>query len=132
MPAAKRLPYGLLIANVRQSNRRSAAVLREIAGSDPDVVLLLETDAWWTEQLEPPLRRRYRHVVSKRFFLERVHAALHAPAGAYRLGPFPLLHLTVLEPAAADRQAHPSPDRKQRRRAQEQIRKGVEEADEQG
>lgn len=43
----------LLMANVLQENRRSDLVLQTIKDADPDIVCLLETDAWWTEQLQP-------------------------------------------------------------------------------
>lgn len=54
----------LLIANVRQSNRQSVPVMREIAYADPDLVLLLETDDWWARQVSS-LRTRYAHVVDQ-------------------------------------------------------------------
>lgn len=54
----------LFVANVRQSNRQSASLIHELATVDPDLVLLLETDAWWERQLEP-LRERYPNVVAK-------------------------------------------------------------------
>ena len=53
----------IFVANVRQSNRQSAPLIREIASVDPDLVLLLETNSWWERQLEP-LRGRYANVVA--------------------------------------------------------------------
>lgn len=41
----------LLFANVLQTNRNSAALLAVVREADPDVVLVLEADAWWNEQL---------------------------------------------------------------------------------
>jgi endonuclease/exonuclease/phosphatase (EEP) superfamily protein YafD len=48
----------LLMANVLQENRRSDLVLAAIADADPDVILLVETDEWWTAALRP-LERDY-------------------------------------------------------------------------
>jgi endonuclease/exonuclease/phosphatase (EEP) superfamily protein YafD len=41
----------LLFANVLQSNRDAAALLAVVREADPDVVLALEADRWWCEQL---------------------------------------------------------------------------------
>lgn len=41
----------LLFANVLQSNRDAAALLAVVRDVDPDVILALEADAWWNEQL---------------------------------------------------------------------------------
>ncbi len=41
----------LLFANVLQSNRDAAALLAVVRDADPDVVLALEADRWWSEQL---------------------------------------------------------------------------------
>ncbi len=49
----------LLIANVLQENRRSDLVLAAIAGADPDVIFLVETDEWWAAALRS-LDRDYR------------------------------------------------------------------------
>jgi endonuclease/exonuclease/phosphatase (EEP) superfamily protein YafD len=49
----------LLMANVLQENRRSDLVLAAIAGADPDVILLVETDEWWAGALDS-LHRDYR------------------------------------------------------------------------
>ncbi len=54
----------LLVANVRQSNRDSAPVLRYIANLDPDLVLLVETDSWWAARLQS-LRDVYANVVAQ-------------------------------------------------------------------
>ena len=42
----------LFIGNVFQDNRQAAEYLRSIRSVDPDVILLVETDAWWAEQAE--------------------------------------------------------------------------------
>lgn len=41
----------LLFANVLQSNRDAAALLAVVREADPDVILALEADRWWNEQL---------------------------------------------------------------------------------
>ncbi len=45
----------LLVANVFQDNRDASGLLRMIDTSDPDLVLLVETDDWWVTQM----RSRY-------------------------------------------------------------------------
>ena len=53
----------LLTANVLMTNRRSGPLLDLIGRLDPDLVLLVETDAWWDEQLAP-VKARYPHRVA--------------------------------------------------------------------
>ncbi|MEL6289392.1 MAG: endonuclease/exonuclease/phosphatase family protein [Pseudomonadota bacterium] len=50
----------ILTANVLQDNRNADDLLKQIEARDPDIVLLLETDAWWYAQTGK-LRARYRH-----------------------------------------------------------------------
>lgn len=50
---------GLLVSNVLMTNRRAAGLLEHIRKEDPDLILLVETDAWWMEQLAV-LDERYR------------------------------------------------------------------------
>lgn len=52
----------IMIANVLQSNRQAEPFLRQVAAHDPDIVLTVETDHWWLENLRP-LRERYPHQV---------------------------------------------------------------------
>lgn len=52
----------VLIANVLMTNRESNAFLALVNQYDPDVVLTLETDDWWSEQLAP-LDAEYSYVV---------------------------------------------------------------------
>ena len=50
-PADSRI--GLLVANVLVDNRESAPLLALVDAVDPDLVLLVETDAWWDDELAP-------------------------------------------------------------------------------
>lgn len=64
-PAARHAPDGgaalsILIANVLMTNRRAEGLLEQIRKTDPDLVLVLESDAWWEEQLAP-LERTHPH-----------------------------------------------------------------------
>lgn len=54
----------LLSANVLITNRDVSALFRVIDRARPDVVLLVETDLWWNDQLQP-LRTHYPHVITK-------------------------------------------------------------------
>jgi endonuclease/exonuclease/phosphatase (EEP) superfamily protein YafD len=56
--------FKLLICNVYQYNRRSDLCLACIQEHDPDLLLLVETDEWWNEQLSA-LRDIYTHNVLK-------------------------------------------------------------------
>jgi endonuclease/exonuclease/phosphatase (EEP) superfamily protein YafD len=49
----------LLMANVRQDNRRSDLMLQAVCEASADVVCLAETDDWWERQMRP-LQRHYR------------------------------------------------------------------------
>ncbi|TKC09895.1 endonuclease [Pedobacter polaris] len=42
----------LLIANVYQDNRKSQSYLELIKRCDPDVLLMVETNSWWQEQID--------------------------------------------------------------------------------
>ncbi|HAO32168.1 MAG TPA: endonuclease/exonuclease/phosphatase family protein [Candidatus Competibacter sp.] len=50
----------LMTANVLMDNRKSGELLSLIENVDPDIVFLVETDAWWADQLKP-LRQHYPH-----------------------------------------------------------------------
>lgn len=43
----------LMVANVLMSNRQAEGLLASIEREGPDLVLLLEPDAWWEERLRP-------------------------------------------------------------------------------
>lgn len=45
----------LLVANVLTPNRNAAGLIELITRNDPDVVLTLESDAWWQTQLDAAL-----------------------------------------------------------------------------
>lgn len=52
----------VMVANVQERNEQ-AEMFRDLVGETaPDVLLVLETDAWWDKQLEP-LRSRFVHEV---------------------------------------------------------------------
>jgi len=53
----------IISANVETPNRNAAGLLALIKRYDPDIVLTLETNLWWENQLSD-LRVRYPHVVS--------------------------------------------------------------------
>ncbi|MFN7146076.1 MAG: endonuclease/exonuclease/phosphatase family protein, partial [Myxococcota bacterium] len=96
----------LLISNVLQTNRRADLLLAQIAATRPDLVLAMETDAWWAEALAPlhadyphrvaaPLPNTYGMILYARLPLEdaavrylvepdvpSVHATLRLPDGA--------------------------------------------------
>jgi endonuclease/exonuclease/phosphatase (EEP) superfamily protein YafD len=52
----------LLAANVLTPNRNAARLLQLVEQYQPDIVVLLETDAWWEQQLAP-LDQRYPHAL---------------------------------------------------------------------
>jgi endonuclease/exonuclease/phosphatase (EEP) superfamily protein YafD len=43
--------FSLLLANVQIDNRNSALLRKIIADADPDVILIVEADAWWQNEL---------------------------------------------------------------------------------
>ena len=52
----------LLVSNVLMENRRADAFVELVRDRDPDVVLAVETDAWWAEQLRD-LAADFPHVI---------------------------------------------------------------------
>lgn len=52
-PGASLDSISILIANVLTPNRRYHDLLDQIAAADPDIILTLETDLWWQQQLQP-------------------------------------------------------------------------------
>lgn len=53
----------LLVANVLTPNRNAGALTRLIHAHRPDLVLTLESDAWWQAQLDAALDEEWRHAV---------------------------------------------------------------------
>lgn len=53
----------LLIANVLTSNRQSERLIEIISQNDPDLILTLESDRWWQEQLDQALDETWPHSV---------------------------------------------------------------------
>ena len=56
--------FSLLVSNVLMENREVQSYLDLVQKSKPDVVLVIEPDAWWTEQLAP-LRMQYQYFVEQ-------------------------------------------------------------------
>ncbi|MBD2722494.1 endonuclease/exonuclease/phosphatase family protein [Hymenobacter armeniacus] len=48
-----RAELSLVVMNVLQYNREGALALATVRAADPDVIMAVETDAWWYEQLQP-------------------------------------------------------------------------------
>ena len=55
--------FSLLLANVWMENRQADQLIQIVESANPDIVLAMETNEWWVEQLRP-LRRKYANVVS--------------------------------------------------------------------
>ncbi|WP_148862146.1 endonuclease/exonuclease/phosphatase family protein [Marinobacter fonticola] len=53
----------LLIANVLMPNRKSEGLMRQIRECQPDVVLTLESDHWWENELDSAIASDYPHAV---------------------------------------------------------------------
>lgn len=62
-PLARERQVSVLAANVLMSNRNAAGLLALVRRQNPDVVLLMETDAWW-ESAVAPLRETHPHVLA--------------------------------------------------------------------
>lgn len=52
----------LLISNVLQNNRKADRYLKMVKEADPDILLAVETNTWWTEQLQG-LNEKYPYVI---------------------------------------------------------------------
>lgn len=50
-PGSQQTPISLLIANVLMTNRNAAKLIDLVGKERPDILLTLETDQWWEEQL---------------------------------------------------------------------------------
>lgn len=56
--------FSLLFANVLMDNRNAAKLREIISEVDPDIILTVETNGWWKEQLEG-FERTHRHTVQQ-------------------------------------------------------------------
>jgi endonuclease/exonuclease/phosphatase (EEP) superfamily protein YafD len=54
--------FSLMLANVLMKNDKADAFLEIVKEADPDILLAMETNKWWIEQLGP-LREKYPHQV---------------------------------------------------------------------
>ena len=43
--------FGILLVDVKRENKNSKGLVKTIMDSDPDLILLSETDNWWTEKM---------------------------------------------------------------------------------
>lgn len=59
---SRRDMIGVVVANVLTPNRGADKLLAEIRKADPDIILAVETDQWWQDQLAP-LEREYRYTL---------------------------------------------------------------------
>ncbi|MFD2515200.1 endonuclease/exonuclease/phosphatase family protein [Pontibacter locisalis] len=55
--------FSLMLANVWMKNREAEQLLQIVQQADPDLLIAMETNQWWVDQLSP-LRQKYAHVVS--------------------------------------------------------------------
>ncbi len=62
--AAPGQEVALMVANVKMDNREADSFLALVDEYDPDVILVMEPDAWWNEQLQP-LAESYPHTLEQ-------------------------------------------------------------------
>lgn len=60
--ASQENSVGILIANVLITNRKAADFLQIVEQTDPDLLLVMEVDQWWVNQLKP-LKEKYPYVM---------------------------------------------------------------------
>lgn len=53
----------LLVANVLTPNRQSSGLIEQIHAHQPDIILTLESDQWWQDQLDPALDAQWPYSV---------------------------------------------------------------------
>ncbi|MGR2737267.1 endonuclease/exonuclease/phosphatase family protein [Billgrantia sp. Q4P2] len=53
----------LLIANVLTPNRQASRLIEIVRRQDPDLILTLESDAWWQDRLDEALAAKWPHAV---------------------------------------------------------------------
>lgn len=56
--------FSLLFANVLMDNRNAAKLKEIISEADPDIILTVETDEWWKEQLKE-FEKTHPHIVQQ-------------------------------------------------------------------
>lgn len=109
----------LLVANVLMTNRNSELLLHLIDDCDPDLVLLVETDAWWQQalhSLEESYPHRVLHPLENTYgMLLYARFTLHEPEVRFLVeDDVPSIHTTVVLPSRATFQLiglHPRPPR---------------------
>jgi len=64
LPAEQRNQHALriLTANVLTSNRNAGQLIRQVRETNPDILVTLESDSWWQNQLEP-LEIQYSYTI---------------------------------------------------------------------
>ncbi|TFZ04274.1 endonuclease/exonuclease/phosphatase family protein [Ramlibacter rhizophilus] len=80
----------VLVANVKRDNELAEPFLALVKRSDPDVLVVLETDAWWDQKLSA-LRGRFGHVVQS-IPQDNAYYGMHVFSRFELLGP-EFLHL---------------------------------------
>ncbi len=89
-PAENRLD--VMVANVEKNNRHAAEFFRVVAGAQPDLLVVLETDEWWDRELatlESMLPHRFQAIPEDaRFFGMHILSALplESPEARYYFG----------------------------------------------
>jgi endonuclease/exonuclease/phosphatase (EEP) superfamily protein YafD len=101
----------LAFVNVLMTNRKAQAVLREVRRRDPDVILAVETDAWWETQLAE-LEQTHPFVVKQAQdntygMLLYSRLELHTPKVEFLIeDDVPSIHATVRLSNGADVELH--------------------------
>lgn len=54
----------LMISNVLQTNRRSDLVIEQVKQNQPDILVTVETNSWWEQELEEGIGEDYPHRVN--------------------------------------------------------------------
>ncbi len=101
----------LLLANVLRENRNSTGFLELVQAVDPDLVLAVETDQWWMEQLQD-LAAHYPYTVQKPLencygMLLYSRLTLLNPEVKFLVDPdVPSIHTVVMLPAGVPVRLH--------------------------
>ncbi len=110
-PAAQRLR--ILVANVQMENRSAETLLALVRQHRPQLLLALETDAWWERQLDallPLLPQVLRRPLDHLFHSAEFRLCRMQRLPAFGSDHFPILVELALQPARADAQAAPAPE----------------------